>query len=204
VQAQLPVTFAGAGLPQLPGLAGDAKSYSERLFKYPTIGELPDDAAREALVEPARAEGVEIEDDAVAVIVSYTEGYPYFIQEYGRAVWNQASGPGITHSDAENAQEVVEAELDESFFRARLQRCTPTERRYLRAMAEGGPDMQRASEVAKVLQKSSQEVGPVRARLINKGLLYTPEYGYAKFTVPQFDRFMRRTMQLGEDGPAWD
>ncbi len=204
VQAQLPVTFAGAGLPQLPGLAGDAKSYSERLFKYPTIGELPNDAAREALVEPAKAEKVAFEDEAIATIVSYTEGYPYFIQEYGRAVWNQATGPTITGSDAEDAQQIVEAELDESFFRARLQRCTPTERRYLRAMAEGGADMQRASEVATVLRKTSQEVGPVRARLINKGLLYTPEYGYAKFTVPQFDRFMRRTMSLGEDGPSWD
>ncbi len=204
MQTQLPVTFAGAGLPQLPGLAGEAKSYSERLFKYPTIGELPKDAAREALVEPAKPENVEFENDAVATIVSYTEGYPYFIQEYGRAVWNHASGPTITQADAEGAQQVVEAELDESFFRARLQRCTPNERRYLRAMAEGGPDMQRASEVANVLDKSSQEVGPARARLIDKGLLYTPEYGYAKFTVPQFDRFMRRTMGLGEDGPAWD
>lgn len=204
VQAQLPVTFAGAGLPQLPGLAGEAKSYSERLFKYPTIGELPDNAAREALVEPAREEGVGLEEDAVAAIIGYTEGYPYFIQEYGRAVWSHASGPAITLADAQDAQQVVEAELDASFFRARLQRCTPTERRYLRAMAEAGPDMQRASEVAAVLGKSSQEVGPTRARLISKGLLYTPEYGYAKFTVPQFDRFMRRTMRLGEDGAGWD
>ncbi len=201
VQRQLPLTFAGAGLPQLPGLAGEAKSYAERLFKFPTIGELPDEAATAALTEPARLEGVEIDPNAVRAIVRYTEGYPYFIQEFGRASWDIASGPVITAEDARAARGLVEAELDESFFRTRIQRCTVEERRYMRAMAELGPDAQKAADVADVLGKTSPEVAPLRARLINKGLLYTPRHGYAKFTVPQFDRFMRRLMELDAETP---
>lgn len=202
VQRQLPVTFAGAGLPQLPGLAGDAKSYAERLFKFPMIGELPLDEAEQALVEPARLEGVSFTPAAVKRVLSYTEGYPYFLQEFGRAAWNLAPGPQeITEADTAEAEEIVEAELDESFFRARIQRATVEERRYLRAMAELGPDSQKASEVAEILGKGSGQVAPLRARLINKGLLYTPRYGYAKFTVPQFDRFMRRYMELDTESP---
>jgi hypothetical protein len=201
VQRQLPVTFAGAGLPQLPGLAGEAKSYAERLFKFPMIGELPAAEAAQALVEPARIEGIAIETAAVSRIVAYTEGYPYFLQEFGRAVWNLAEGPGITEADAAAAEAIVEAELDESFFRARIQRSTTEERRYMRAMAELGPDAQKAAEVAEVLGKESEQVAPLRARLINKGLLYTPRFGFAKFTVPQFDRFMRRYMDLDADRP---
>lgn len=203
VQRQLPITFAGAGLPQLPGLAGDAKSYAERLFKFPMIGALSAEAAAEALVEPARAEGgVEYEPAAINQIVTYTEGYPYFIQEFGRAVWNTADGPVITHTDALQAQDLVEAELDDSFFRARVQRSTPEELRYMRAMAELGPEAQKAAEVADVLNRASEQVAPLRARLINKGLMYTPRHGYAKFTVPQFDRFMRRHMALDAVPPA--
>jgi hypothetical protein len=202
VQYQLPLTFAGAGLPQLPGLAGDAKSYAERLFKFPTIGELIGSAAREALVEPARQEQVDFDQRAVDEIIAYTEGYPYFIQEFGRAVWDIADGPTITFEDAKSARGVVESELDESFFRARVQRSTAEERRYMRAMAELGSTEQKASDVAEVLGKASEQIAPLRARLISKGLLYTPRYGYAKFTVPQFDRFMRRYMDLDEQQPA--
>ena len=202
VQRKLPITFAGAGLPQLPGLAGDAKSYAERLFKFPMIGELPDDAATAAIVEPARAEGVEYEAGAVEMIVEYTEGYPYFLQEYGRAVWNLAGGASITCADVEAAGDVVDAELDESFFRARVQRSSSEELRYMRAMAHLGSNAQKASDVAEVLGKSSEQVAPIRARLINKGLLYTPRHGYAKFTVPQFDKFMVRYMDLDADPPA--
>lgn len=202
VQRQLPITFAGAGLPQLPGLAGEAKSYAERLFKFPVIGELPAIAAAEALTEPARSEGVTFDYDAVGEIVTYTEGYPYFIQEFGRAVWDLAEGPVISKAEAMSARDRVEAELDESFFRARVQRSTPEELRYMRAMAQLGPEAQKAAEVADVLGRSSEQVAPLRARLINKGLLYTPRYGYAKFTVPQFDRFMRRYMTLEEVPPA--
>lgn len=196
VQRRLPVTFAGAGLPQLPGLAGDAKSYAERLFKFPLIGELPEQEARAALVEPARDEGVEFEPEALTEVLRYTEGYPYFLQEYGRAAWNLAEGPVIRLEEVQAAGEVVDAELDESFFRSRVQRSAREELRYLRGMAELGPEAQRAGEVAAVLGKSSEQVAPMRARLINKGLLYTPRHGYAKFTVPQFDRFMKRYMDL--------
>jgi hypothetical protein len=202
VQRKLPVTFAGAGLPQLPGLAGDAKSYAERLFKFPMIRELPDAAAREAVVEPARAEGVEYESEAVDAIVRYTEGYPYFLQEYGRAAWNIAEGATITRADVQAAGDVVDAELDESFFRARVQRCSPEELRYMRAMAELGPEALKAGDVAQVLGKASEQVAPIRARLISKGLLYTPRHGYAKFTVPQFDRFIARHMELDSVPPA--
>lgn len=202
VQRQLPVTFAGAGLPQMPGLAGDAKSYAERLFKFPTIGELPSGEAEQALVEPARPEGVSFSPGAIERVLGYTEGYPYFLQEFGRAAWNLAPGPNeITEADAAAAEEIVEAELDESFFRARIQRATVEERRYMRAMAELGSDSQKASDVADILNKGSGQVAPLRARLINKGLLYTPRYGYAKFTVPQFDRFMRRYMELDTESP---
>jgi len=200
VSSRLGVT--AAGLPQLPGLAGEAKSDAERLFRFPTIGELPPAAAAEALVEPARAEDVEIDPGAVALIVDYTEGYPYFIQEFGRAVRDVAAGSRITAEDAAQAHEVVEAVLHESFFRARVQRSSPEELRYMRAMADLGPQAQRAADVAEVLGRSSEQVAPLRARLINKGLLYTPRYGYAKFTVPQFDRFMRRHMSLDTIPPA--
>lgn len=200
VQRQLPVTFAGAGLPQIPGLAGDAKSYAERLFRFPTIGELDPLAAAAALTEPARSEGIEYERAAVDYVIDYTEGYPYFIQEYGRAAWAISQSDAlISEADVRDARATVEAELDGSFFRTRLQRATPEERRYMRAMAELGPSEQKAADVASVLDKTSEQVGPLRARLINKGLLYTPRHGYAKFTVPQFDRFMIRTVSL--DGP---
>ena len=194
VQRQLPITFAGAGLPSLPGLAGEAKTYAERLFKFPLIGELPAAAAAEALIEPARAEGVEYEAAAVNRVFDYAEGYPYFIQEFGRACWKVASGTLITSQDVSTAQPIVEAELDESFFRARVQRSTAAELRYMRAMAELGSGAHKAADVAEVLRRTSGQVAPMRARLINKGLLFTPSYGHAKFTVPQFDRFMRRHM----------
>lgn len=202
VQKQLPITFAGAGLPQLPGLAGEAKSYAERLFRFPMIGELGAGAAAEALIEPARAEGVEYDPGAVEQIVAYTQGYPYFLQEFGRVAWSIADGSTITTNDVAQAVGLVEAELDEGFFRSRLQRSTAEELRYMRAMAELGSDAQKAADVALVLGRNSEQVAPLRARLINKGLMYTPRYGYAKFTVPQFDRFMRRYMQLDAGPPV--
>ena len=195
-----PTPIRAANRTRTPGLAGEAKSYAERLFKFPMIGESPATEAAQALVEPARLEGVEIEDGAVSRIIEYTEGYPYFIQEFGRALWNVSDGPAITGTDAEEAEAIVEAELDESFFRTRIQRSTAEERRYMRAMAELGPDAQKAADVAAVLGKESEQVAPLRARLI-KGLLYTPRFGFAKFTVPQFDRFMRRYMPLDPEMP---
>ena len=198
VQRKLPITFSGAGLPQLPGLAGEAKSYAERLFRYVAIEELSADEAAEALVAPAAEEGIDYEPEAVALIVAYTEGYPYFIQEFGKAVWDVAEGPLVTLADAQDARYLVEAELDESFYKTRVQRSTKEELRYLRAMAELGPAEQKASDVASKLGKTSEQIAPLRSRLINKGLLYTPRFGYAKFTVPQFDKFMRRFMRFDD------
>lgn len=197
VQRRLPITLVAAGLPQLPELAGEAKSYAERLFRFPTVDSLGPDEARKALVEPVRALGVGYTEDAVAEILAYTQGYPYFIQEYGSVAWNFADASPITAADVSDAREAVEAKLDESFFRVRADRTTDAELRYLRAMAELGPEPQLAGDVAAVLGRKSTSLGPTRARLIEKGLLWTPSHGYAAFTVPQFDRYMKRTYQLG-------
>ncbi|MDO3394440.1 ATP-binding protein [Nocardioides cremeus] len=194
VQRGLPVTMVGAGLPQIAELAGDAKSYSERLFKFPHIGNLEDGDARAALVEPANAEGAGYSNDALDLALEVTSGYPYFIQELGYAVWGVAAGPTITRDDVELAVPLYEAKLDESFFRVRLDRATEMERIYLRAMAELGPEAQKAQDVAAVIGRKSTQMGPTRAQLINMGLLYTPEHGYAAFTVPHFDKFMLRAI----------
>jgi hypothetical protein len=196
VQRSLPITLVAAGLPQIPELAGEAKSYAERLFKFPSIGKLNATDAEEALVGPARAQDVTFDPDATAVVVEYTDGYPYFIQEFGKAVWDLADGPVVTKSNASAALTIVEEKLDGSFFRVRLDRTTDLERAYLRAMAELGPEAQAAGEVAALLDRTSQQCGPTRARLIEKGLLYTPSFGYAAFTVPQFDRFLKRAVPL--------
>jgi AAA ATPase domain len=196
VQRQLPITLVGAGLPQLPHLAGEAKSYAERLFKFPQIGRLSDDQAREALTEPVAGLGVSFAPEALAAVVDYTEGYPYFLQEFGSALWNEIDGSPVTAEDASLAQAAVEAKLDGGFFRVRVERTTELEQRYLRAMAELGPGPQRAKDVAAVLGRTSEQLAPTRSRLIDKGLLYTPGRGLAAFTVPQFDRFMRRTYAL--------
>lgn len=193
VQRQLPVTLVGAGLPQLPRLAGEAKSYAERLFKLPQIGRLSPVEAVQALVDPMQRLGVSYEKPAVEAIVDYTEGYPYFLQEYGNVLWDLAEASPITATDVDNARDAVEAKLDGSFFRVRAERTTEAELRYLRAMAELGPEPQQAKDVAARLDRTSEQMGPTRARLIEKGLLYTPGHGLAAFTVPQFDRFMRRT-----------
>ncbi len=196
VQRQLPITLVGAGLPQLPRLAGEAKSYAERLFKFPTIGRLASEEAARALVEPAKELDVAYESEAVSAIVHYTDGYPYFLQEYGNVLWVLTERPPISLSDVETAQEAVEAKLDSSFFRVRAERTTELELRYMRAMAELGPEPQQAKDVAALLDRTSEQLGPTRSRLIDKGLLYTPGHGLAAFTVPQFDRYIRRTYDL--------
>ena len=194
VQRGLPVTMVGAGLPQIAELAGDAKSYSERLFKFPRIGNLDGNDARAALVQPAQDEGANYSDDALDLAVKITGGYPYFLQELGYAVWGLADGPVITAEDIVFAVPTYEAKLDESFFRVRLDRATEMERVYLRAMAELGPEAQKAQDVAAVIGRKSTQMGPTRAQLINMGLLYTPEHGYAAFTVPHFDKFLLRAI----------
>jgi len=196
----LPITLVGAGLPQIPRLAGEAKSYSERLFRFPGIGELDAKThARDALVLPARDLGVEFESDAIDFIVSYTQGYPYFLQEYGKIVWDESPTSPISRVHAASVLPLVEAKLDESFFRVRAERTTELELRYLYAMAELGPQAHRASEVARGIDRTTEQAGPIRSRLIDKGLLYTPGHGYAAFTVPQFDKYLlRRHSDLAE------
>jgi hypothetical protein len=201
VQRSLPITIVGAGLPQIPRLAGEAKSYAERLFKFPEIGQLPASDAAEAVVAPARELAVDYTADAVKAIVVYAEGYPYFLQEYGKIVWDEVRTSPIRVGDVRGVTPLVEAKLDGSFFRVRAERTTELELQYLRAMAELGPDPQRASDVAKVLRRTSEQLGPTRSRLIEKGLLYSPGYGLAAFTVPQFDRYMIRSHPLAVAAP---
>ena len=197
VQRRLPITLIGAGLPQLPRLAGEAKSYAERLFKFPRLGRLSAPEAEAALAEPAADLGVTFEPGAIDAIVEYTEGYPYFLQEYGKLAWDLApEGEAIGEAVAREAQRAVELKLDESFFRVRAERTTELELHYLRAMAELGSAEQTAGEVAAVMGRSSEQLGPTRARLIDKGLIYTTGHGRGAFTVPQFDRYLRRTYEL--------
>lgn len=189
----LPITLVGAGLPQIPRLAGEAKSYSERLFTFPRIGRLdPEPDARDALILPARDLGISFEPSAVDFVVEYTQGYPYFLQEFGKILWDEASTSPITKSEAVKSLPLVESKLDEGFFRVRAERTTELELKYLFAMAQLGPDPHRASEVARRIRRTTEQAGPIRSRLIEKGLLYTPGHGYAAFTVPQFDRYMLR------------
>jgi predicted ATPase len=194
VQRKLPITLVAAGLPQIAELAGDAKSYAERLFKFPKLGNLSPDDARAALVRPARDEGVDYAADALDEAVAITGGYPYFLQELGYAVWTVADGPVVTRDDVLATVPGYEAKLDESFFRVRLDRATALQQAYLRAMAQLGSQPQKASDVADVMGRTSQNLAPTRAELINMGLLYTPEHGFAAFTVPHFDRFLLRSI----------
>jgi len=202
VQRSLPVTFVGAGLPQIAELVGDAKSYAERLFKFPRIDSLGDRDARAAIVEPAATEGAVYDELAVDLAVEITNGYPYFIQELGYQVWTIAENNRIFEEDIELARGAYEAKLDSSFFRVRLDRATPLQTAYMRAMAELGSAPQKAADVAALMGRTSTQLGPTRAELIEMGLLYTPEHGYAAFTVPDFDKFMKRAVPVLEVPPV--
>ena len=193
-QQQLPVVLVGAGLPQLRGQMGRAKSYAERLFEFPEIGPLPPDAARLALVKPARNEGVEYEPEALERIVSQTQGYPYFLQEWGKHVWEVATQSPIRAADVDVARTQAIAALDESFFRVRFDRLTPSEKRYLRAMAHLGPGPHRSGDIAAELRREVTQLAPLRSKLIEKGMVWSPSHGDTAFTVPLFDEFMRRVM----------
>jgi len=200
-QRTLPVVLVGAGLPQLRGRMGDAKSYAERLFDFPEIGPLSLVAAAVAIGKPLQDLGVGINDDALQLIVERTERYPYFLQEWGKAAWDVADGSPITKADVERASIEAIAALDESFFRVRFDRLTLAERRYLRAMAELGPGPHRTGDIAEVIHKKSTAMGPVRASLIAKGMIFSPIHGDTAFTVPLFDSFMRRSIP-GDDWRA--
>ena len=194
VQRQLPITMVGAGLPQVAELTGEAKSYSERLFKFPNIDNLDEEDGSLALRQPAFDEGVVFEQSAIDFAYEATGGYPYFIQEFGSALWSVASNNRVFESDVTAAIPIFEEKLDSSFFRVRIDRTTELERAYLRAMAELGPEPQLAGDVALLLQRTSSQCGPTRSTLVEKGLLYTPTHGFAAFTVPHFDRFMKRAV----------
>ncbi len=193
-QKQLPITLVAAGLPQLLGQMGRAKSYAERLFEFVPIGPLDPAAARRALCVPARNEGAEYEEDGITEIISRTQGYPYFLQEWGKHAWSEAHASPITRADAVRATAVALAELDASFFRVRFDRLTPAEKRYMRAMAELGSGPHRSGDIAEILGKKISAVAPVRSRLIQKGMVYSPSHGDTTFTVPLFDGFMKRIM----------
>ena len=193
-QRKLPVIMIGAGLPQLAGRMGQARSYAERLFDFPNIGPLTPEAARQAIVKPANDQGVRVTDEALNLIVERTRGYPYFVQEWGKHSWEVAASSPITEADVENASNLAVAALDESFFRVRFDRLTPSEKRYLRGMAELGAGPHRSGEIATSLQREVSALGPTRAALINKGMIWSPSHGDTGFTVPLFDQFMRRIM----------
>ena len=193
-QRQLPITMLAAGLPQLMGQMGRAKSYAERLFEFVEIDRLDDEAARAALCVPAEREGVAFAPEAIAEILRQTMGYPYFLQEWGRHSWNVADASPISRANARRATTLALAELDAGFFRVRFDRLTPAEKRYLRAMAELGPGPHRSGDIAERLGKGVTSVAPVRSTLVAKGMIYSPAHGDTAFTVPLFDGFMKRIM----------
>lgn len=199
-QLSLPVVLVGAGLPQLRGQTGSAKSYAERLFEFPEVGALSHEDAEAAIVNPARELGVEYQSGAVDLILEKTKGYPYFLQEWGSHAWKVADASPITTQDVDDASDLAVAALDESFFRVRFDRLTPSEKRYLRAMAELGPGPHRSGDIAHVLGRKVTSLAPVRSKLIRKGMVWSPSHGDTGFTVPLFDEFMKRIMP----GGSWE
>jgi hypothetical protein len=193
-QRQLPMVLIGAGLPILPRLAGESKSYAERLFSFPDIGALSEPDANKALQDPTKAVGVEFEAAALKEIFRLTQGYPYFIQEWGYQSWNRAAGPPITLEVVQAATATVIERLDANFFRVRFDRLTPGEKRFLRAMAGLGAGAHRSADIAEALGVNINSLGPGRAKLIQKGMIYSPTHGDLAFTVPLFDEFMLRAM----------
>lgn len=191
-QLELPVMFVGAGLPQVAKLAGDAKSYAERLFKFCEIGPLDDEDVKDALVKPIEDEKASIDIDAVEEMEKGTRGYPFFLQEWGYCAWNIAEGKSITRQDVLNAYAETIHELDHGFFRVRLDRLTPQEIAFVQAMASLGAGPYRIGQVAEAMGKKSVAIGPLRTRLVEKGMIYAPQHGFVAFTVPLFDEFVRR------------
>lgn len=193
-QRRLPVVLIGAGLPQLRGLMGNAKSYAERLFDFPTIGPLPSDAARLAITKPLELEGVSITDEALDKILQITQCYAYFLQQWGSHTWMAANASPIGIKDVEVASITAIAALDESFFRVRFDRLTPKEKKYLRAMAELGAGPHRSGDIAACYKAEVTSLAPTRSSLIGKGMVWSPNHGDTAFTVPMFDEFMKRIM----------
>lgn len=193
-QKQLPLVLLAAGFPVLPGMAGESKSYAERLFNFPDIGALSAVDATKALRDPARDAGVEFQEDALQEVFRLTRGYPYFIQEWGYQAWNMAAASPITLQTVRTATPEVMRRLDRNFFRVRFDRLTPGEKNFLRAMAHLGPGHHRTGDIAAALGLSAKGIGPVRSKLIRKGMIYSPAHGDMAFTVPLFDEFMIRAI----------
>jgi hypothetical protein len=201
-QLQLPLLVVGTGLPQLPAIAGNAKSYAERLFDFPTIGPLSRAETYEAIRLPATEEGADIDEDALDKLYDLTKGYAYFIQEWAYRVWNAAPKSPITLDDVTGAEASVLKSLDESFFRVRYDRLTAREKRYLRAMSELGAGPHRSGDVANLLGLRVESLSPLRSGLIKKGMIYSPQHGDTAFTVPLFDAFMRRAEPTFDRGSS--
>ena len=198
-QRQIPVILVGAGLPQLPGRMGRAKSYAERLFEFTTVGPLPGPAAVQAIQKPVEDSGFKVEEEALSAILARTHGYAYFLQEWGKHAWDAAAGSPITKQDVDAASQTAVAALDESFFRVRFERLRPAEKKYLRAMAELGAGPHRSGDIAAELGGKVTSYGLVRSQLIDKGMIWSPSHGDTAFTVPLFDEFMHRIMP----GDGW-
>ena len=195
-QEQLPVAMIAAGLPQMIGRTGDAKTYSERLFEFAHIDRLDNSDAHKALTVPAENEGVFYSADAISDILRQTEGYPYFLQEWGKHSWEIADNSPIQIEDTRHATVTALAELDASFFRVRFDRLTPSQKNYMRAMAELGPGPHRSGDIANMLNRKITTVAPTRNSLISRGVIYSPSHGDTAFTVPLFHDFMKRIMPL--------
>jgi hypothetical protein len=196
-QRSLPLVLIGAGLPQLVGLAGKSKSYAERLFTYPEVGALSLEDASLALQGPVATQGVTFTPEALAEVFRVTQGYPYFLQEWGYQTWNMAEQAPIDLPLIQKTTVASTARLDQSFFRVRFDRLTPREKDYLSALAEMGAGNQRSGGVAERLGVKVQTIAPLRSSLIKKGMIYSPAHGDTAFTVPLFDQFMLRTMPQG-------
>jgi len=193
-QQQLPITLVGAGLPQLLGQMGDAKSYAERLFEFVHVDKLDRDSAIAAVTVPAARAGVQYEAGAIDEILARTAGYPYFLQEWGKHAWDVADASPISAADARTATVRALAELDTSFFRVRLDRLSGAEKNYLRAMAELGAGPHRSGDIAACMHRKVTSVAPTRSSLIKKGMVYAPNHGDTAFTVPLFDEYMKRAI----------
>ena len=195
-QEQVPLVLIGAGLPTLPRLAGEAKSYAERLFDYPVIDRLSFADSCEALQKPALRENAEFSAEALQAVYTYSHGYPYFLQVWGYHVWNQAEGPLITVEDVEAASQKVQSRLDDGFFRVRFDRLTDAEKRYARALAELQNQEASTARIADILKRKATSLASTRDRLMRKGMIFSPRQGIVSFSVPLFDDFLRRKMSL--------
>lgn len=194
-QRQLPLVLLGAGLPILPGLAGESKSYAERLFNFPDVGPLSSSDAGKTLREPTRTAGIVFEEPALTDVFRLTQDYPYFLQEWGYQAWNLVpQDQPITLATIQQATAAAIPRLDQNFFRVRFNRLTPSEKNFLRAIAHLGPGPHRTGEIADALGVKVTSIGPVRAKLIRKGMIYSPGHGDIAFTVPLFDQFMVRAI----------